>query len=152
MMLQLVRDPSNSSCTLGRLSVDGDFECFTLEDVVREVPGEPVEKWKIPGQTAIPSGEYDVIVNESPHFQKLLPLLQEVPGFDGVRIHSGNVAADTEGCILVGQLEGTSNILNSHAAFDALFPKIQAALANGENVQIRITNTMVPAPSATAFV
>jgi hypothetical protein len=142
MMLQLVRDPSNQFCTFGRLSVDGQFECFTLEDVVREVPGQPVEQWKIPEQTAIPSGTYNVIVNMSQHFQKPLPLLLNVAGFDGVRIHSGNTAADTEGCILLGQSEGPAAVLNSRVAFDALFPKIQAALARGETVQIRITNTL----------
>ncbi len=138
MLIEVKRGPSADGCTLGKMFVDGAFECFTLEDVVREVPGQPVAQWKVPNQTAIPMGTYQVIVNHSAHFGKDLPLLVNVPGFDGVRIHSGNTAADTEGCILVGETEGASQISSSRAAFGALFPKIQAALAGGETVQITI--------------
>jgi hypothetical protein len=140
MLLEVKRDPSADGCTLGKLFVDGQFECFTLEDVVREVPGEPVLQWKIPDQTAIPFGSYGVIVNFSEPFQRPLPLLLNVPGYDGVRIHSGNTAADTEGCILVGSQQGTGAVLNSRDAFAALFPKIQAAIAQGQSVQISISN------------
>ena len=92
---------------------------------------------KIFGQTAIPAGRYEVVVNESAHFHKLLPELVNVPDFEGVRIHSGNKPADTEGCILVGRTKGTNVINDSHTAFDALFPKIQAAVAR-EKVFIEI--------------
>jgi uncharacterized protein DUF5675 len=104
-------------------------QCFTLEDRVRPV--------KIFGQTAIPAGTYEVVVNQSAHFHKLLPELVDVPNFEGVRIHSGNKPADTEGCILVGTTKGTNEINNSRVAFDALFPKIQAAVAH-EKVFIEI--------------
>jgi Family of unknown function (DUF5675) len=87
MLLEVKREPSAFGCTLGNLYVDGQYECFTLEDVVREVPEEAVEKWKVPGETAIPVGTYDVIVTLSNRFQRLLPLLMKVPGFEGVRIH-----------------------------------------------------------------
>jgi hypothetical protein len=103
------------------LTIDGVHQCFTLEDKVRPE--------KIFGLTAIPAGRYEVVVNESAHFHKLLPELVEVPNFEGVRIHSGNKAADTEGCILVGTTKGPNVVNNSHVAFDALFPKIQAAVA-----------------------
>ncbi len=138
MLIEVRRSPSTDGCTLGKMFVDGAFECFTLEDVVREVPGEPVSTWKVQNQTAIPFGTYDVIVTRSLHFGKDLPLLLNVPGFDGVRIHSGNTAADTEGCILVGETEGASQISASRAAFGVLFPKIQAAVARGEKVEINI--------------
>ena len=145
MLLEVRREPSANGCTLGSLYVDGEFECFTLEDVIREVALQPVALWKIPGLTAIPSGAYQVIVNMSNRFQKLLPLLVDVPGFAGVRIHSGNRAADTEGCILVGSRRGTAAVLESHVAFEALFAKIQAAIGRGEAVQVRIVNPP-PAP------
>jgi len=146
MLLEVRREPSANGCTLGSLYVDGAFECFTLEDVIREVPGEPVTAWKIPGATAIPSGTYQVTVNLSNRFQKLLPQLLDVPGFAGVRIHSGNCAADTEGCILVGRRRGVTTILESRLAFQALFPKIQAAISRGEPVQIRILNPPLVLP------
>jgi hypothetical protein len=146
MLLEVRREPSASGCTLGSLYVDGEFECFTLEDIVREVPELAVEKWKVDGQTAVPSGTYRVIVTMSTRFKKLLPLLVDVPGFQGVRIHSGNVAADTEGCILVGSRLGNAAVLQSRLAFNALFPKIQAAIARNEAVHLRITNPPLTPP------
>jgi Family of unknown function (DUF5675) len=140
MLLEVRRDPSAQGCTLGSLYVDGEFECFTLEDTVREVPEQAVEKWKVAGETAIPAGAYKVVVTLSARFGKALPLLMDVPGFQGVRIHSGNVAADTEGSILVGNRRMESAVLGSRVAFQALFAKIQAAVMRDEPVQIRITN------------
>jgi hypothetical protein len=146
MLLEVRRQPSACGCTLGSLYVDGEFECFTLEDVIREVPGQPVASWKIPGETAIPSGSYQVTVNMSDRFQRLLPQLLDVPGFAGVRIHSGNCAADTEGCILVGRRCGVATILESRLAFQALFTKIQAAIDRNEPVQVRIVNPPLVLP------
>jgi len=146
MLLEVRREPSAHGCTLGSLYVDGEFECFTLEDVIREVALQPVALWKIPGETAIPSGTYRVIVNMSNRFQRLLPLLVDVPGFAGVRIHSGNCAADTEGCILVGRRRGVATILDSRLAFEALFAKIQSAIGRGEAVQVRVVNPPLTPP------
>jgi len=146
MLLEVRREPSANACTLGSLYVDGAFECFTLEDVIREVALQPVALWKIPGETAIPSGTYQVMVTMSDRFQRLLPLLVDVPGFVGVRIHSGNCAADTEGCILVGRRRGTATVLESRLAFQALFAKIQAAMARGETVQVKVVNPPLVLP------
>jgi len=146
MLLEVRREPSANGCTLGSLYVDGEFECFTLEDVVREVALQPVALWKIPGETAIPAGTYQVIVNISNRFQRLLPQLVDVPGFAGVRIHPGNCAADTEGCILVGRRRGVATILESRLAFEALFAKIQAAIGRGEAVQVRMVNPPLTVP------
>jgi hypothetical protein len=129
MQMLVTRQVFTDESTIGELTIDGVHQCFTLEDKVRQE--------KIFGQTAIPAGTYEVVVNESAHFHKLLPELVDVPNFEGVRIHSGNKAADTEGCILVGTTKGTNVINNSHVAFDALFPKIQAAVAQ-EKVFIEI--------------
>lgn len=120
MKITLKRKSLTAECTIGALYIDGVFECYTLEDTVREV--------KIAGVTAIPKGIYRVIINISNRFKRLLPLLLDVPGFEGVRIHPGNTAKDTEGCILVGTSElNGSSIGSSRVAFDALFAKMQAA-------------------------
>jgi hypothetical protein len=131
MRLTVIRDKLRSDCTLGQLLVDGVFECYTLEDYVRQEDAP-----KVFGKTAIPYGEYDVVVSFSPHFNRLLPLLLSVPNFEGVRIHPGNTAADTEGCLLVGVGRSNSAVTGSRAAFDALFGKIQGALAAHETVRI----------------
>jgi len=130
MDLQLIRKQFTQRSTIGELSVDGQFECYTLEDMVRPV--------KIKGMTAIPAGSYEVVVTFSARFQRLLPLLLNVPGYDGVRIHTGNTDQDTEGCILVGRGKKEDAIMSSKIAFDALFPKIQAA-AQQEKIFIEIT-------------
>jgi hypothetical protein len=141
MKLLLEREPSHLTCTLGSLYVNDEFECFTLEDVVREIPGVPVERWKIKGKTAIPAGTYKLGVTFSQRFQRMLPILHDVPGFDGVRIHTGNTDADTEGCILVGtQLAEAESITYSRAAFNALYPKLVDALGAGEDLTIEIRN------------
>ncbi len=119
MELKLVRDPSTERCTLGSLYVDDVWECFSLEDVVRDT--------KIFGETAIPAGTYTVDITHSNHFGKDLPLLENVPNYEGVRIHSGNTAADTEGCILVGVGKGVDSVTQSRVAFDKLFAKMRAA-------------------------
>ncbi len=141
MKLLLEREPSHLTCTLGSLYVNDEFECFTLEDVVREIPGVPVERWKIKGKTAIPAGTYKLDLTFSQRFQRMLPILIDVPGFEGVRIHTGNTDADTEGCILVGtQLAGAESITYSRAAFNALYPKLVDALGAGEVLTIEIRN------------
>ncbi len=150
MMLEVRREPSAAGCTLGSLYIDGQFECFTLEDTVRELHNVAVEKWKIPGETAIPAGTYSVSVTMSNRFGRLLPLLEEVPGFEGVRIHSGNCACDTEGCILVGRRRDTAAVLDSRVAFNALFAKIQSALKRGDTIKIHVVNPVSPlAPAKT---
>ena len=127
MTLRLIREPSLQGSTLGVLLVDGHFECFSLEDEIREQPGQPVAQWKIPQQTAIPSGRYAVQITPSQRFGRPLPLLVDVPGFTGVRIHPGNTMADTEGCLLVGKDRQPGRVLQSRVAFETLFAKLAAA-------------------------
>ena len=130
MELLLRRDQSTAAATLGELSVDGQFECYTCEDVVRAV--------KIKGDTAISVGRYQVVITMSNRFKRELPLLLNVPNFDGIRIHTGNTAEDTEGCILVGQQIDGDSVRDSRPAFAHLFPKIQAALQDGGECWITI--------------
>ena len=105
--------------TIGELYIDGKFECYTLEDVERKV--------KIPSETAIPKGTYIVGITLSNRFKRLLPILIDVPNFEGVRIHSGNTNHNTEGCILVGTTRSKDFIGSSRLAFDKLFKKMQSA-------------------------
>ena len=142
MNLLLTRNPSYLTCTTGSLYVDGAFECATLEDVVREIAGVPVARWKVKGKTAIPAGTYTVQLTFSNRFQKVMPQLLDVPGFEGVRIHPGNTDADTEGCILVGDLvaPGGESILQSRAAYNRLLPKIEQAITRAEPITLEIRN------------
>lgn len=119
MKLLLKRLHKTDVSTIGELYVDGVFECYTLEDVERDV--------KIKSETAISKGTYKVIVTMSNRFKRMLPLLINVPNFEGVRIHAGNTNHDTEGCILVGQTRSKDFIGKSRKAFDNLFKKMQKA-------------------------
>jgi hypothetical protein len=129
MNVTIVRDRLTARSSTGTLSIDGVFECFTLEDAVRPV--------KIKGLTAIPYGAYELIISWSARFGRQLPLLLDVPHFDGIRIHAGNTDADTDGCILVGQTRETDRIGQSKAAFSALFAKLEAA-AKKEKIFVNI--------------
>ncbi len=130
MNLDLWRHPPEGDATLGEMDVDGEWQCFTLEDLPHPT--------KIKGQTRIPAGEYRVIISWSPRFERQLPLLVDVPGFDGIRIHPGNTAEDTEGCILVGTQAGMGMVLNSRVAFNALFAKLEQAVANHDTISITV--------------
>jgi len=117
MELLLKRKWKTDNETIGELYVNGKFECYTLEDVERVV--------KIKNETAIPKGKYKLIITYSNRFKRNLPLLLNVPNFEGIRIHSGNTNHDTQGCILVGKTRGTNFIGNSRKAFNSLFLKLQ---------------------------
>jgi hypothetical protein len=134
MELILQRQPSSLGATLGTLAIDGEHECHTLEDAVR--PAGP----KVPGQTAIPAGRYRVALTPSRRFGRILPLLLEVPGFAGVRIHAGNTDADTAGCILVGCGVAYQKpaLVHSRIALDALLVVLEARARSGDEVWIRI--------------
>jgi len=122
--------------TIGELhDGDGKMLCFTLEDCWR------TDGVKIPGATAIPEGIYEIIINQSQRFKRSMPLLLNVPGFEGIRIHTGNTDADTHGCILVGTVKQDNMILNSRLAFDGVFRMIETAINAGEKVHIQITDT-----------
>jgi hypothetical protein len=119
MVIKIKRLHKTDNSTIGELTIDGKFECYTLEDKERDV--------KIKCETAIPKGTYKVIINQSNRFKKLLPLLLDVPNFEGVRIHPGNTNHDTEGCILVGRTRSKDFIGQSRKAFATLFAKMKEA-------------------------
>lgn len=139
MYISIYRTDFNEHSTIGRLGINGVFECFTLEDKVRQVDGHPVSSWKVQGQTAIPKGKYNVVLSMSNRFKKVLPLIVGVEGFDGVRIHPGNTDKDTEGCILVGKRYDGETLLESRLAFEPLFEKISNAINSGDTVELEIS-------------
>lgn len=119
--------------TLGEITIDGSHQCFTLEDEVRAAGV------KIAGQTAIPFGRYEIIVDRSERFQEFLPRLLDVPLFTGIRIHAGNDAGDTEGCILVGEEIQGHRLVRSRLALDPLFMKLSHAQLAHERNYITVT-------------
>jgi hypothetical protein len=121
MKLRLYRIYKAPTYTIGKLYVNGEYFADTLEDVVRP------DGVKVYGETAIPAGVYKVILNVSNRFKCLMPLLLNVPNFDGIRIHSGNTAVDTHGCLLVGKNTEKGKITESKKAFIALMAILNSA-------------------------
>ena len=103
-----------------------------MEDTVREK--------KIAGKTAIPAGTYQVIVNRSPKFKRDLPLLLDVPNFEGIRIHRGNTAKDTSGCILVGENKVKGKVINSNKYETLLTAILKREMQSGSNISITVGN------------
>lgn len=122
--LTLQRLPSDESRTHGDLLVDGEHLCVTLEDKVRDS--------KIHGRTAIPAGRYRITMETSPRFGPSTLTVNNVPGFTGVRIHSGNTEEDTEGCPLVGMVRLASSIGRSKEALALLKERVADGLTEGE--------------------
>lgn len=119
MKLTLKRVAYQPTYTIGKLYIDGKYFCDTLEDPPREV--------KIMNETCIPAGNYQVIINLSNRFKHMMPLLLNVPGFEGIRIHAGNNASHTSGCILVGKNSIVGQLTDSKAIYDKLFAVLQSA-------------------------
>lgn len=117
LKLVLERIYKGDTYTIGRLYINGERFCDTLEDkdrgLIKEMPLKLLNHLKVKHETAIPTGTYRVIVNRSPKFKRDLPRLLNVPAFDGILIHRGNTAVDTSGCILVGENKVKGKVLNS---------------------------------------
>jgi len=142
MKLTLNRRPSVAGATIGKLSIDDVFACYTLEDQIREVVGQPVESWKVHGATAIPAGTYRVTLEHSGRFGPDTLTIHDVSGFKYIRMHAGNTAADTEGCPLLG-MQATDHSLiggTSRPAVALVKGEVQRAIARGEPVFIEINN------------
>jgi len=132
--LYLLRKIYTDKVTIGSLIIGDVIFCNTLEDTCRR-PDLP----KIYGETAISEGRYEIIINWSNKFKRQLPLLINVPNFEGIRIHGGNTEKDTEGCILVAYKAKENSIYNT-AELDVTH-KITSLLVNGNKVFIEIINT-----------
>ena len=135
MKLILTRIARKADYTIGRLEDEnGKRICDTLEPTWRDYKGGEL---KIPRKSAIPEGTYRVVVTKSQGFRKYLPLLVGVPGFEGVRIHSGNTSRDTEGCILVGHNLQVGKLLWSRITLEKLMKLIE----NEKVIYLIIKNT-----------
>ena len=130
MKLTLTRKWFNDTCTIGTLDIDGHAEAYTLEDVERDI--------KIPGETCIPTGTYVLVIDWSNRFQRRLPHLLDVPGFEGIRIHPGNTDKDTKGCILPGLQKYEDSVGHSVIAFDHIFGQLLTAESLMDLITIEI--------------
>lgn len=153
MKLLLDRKYKKATYTIGRLYVNGEFLCNTLEDKDRGLSDEDsldkIKKIKVPSETAIPTGTYKITLNVvSPSFSKKvyyknfcggrLPRLLGVKGFEGILIHKGNSDKDSAGCILVGDNTMVGKVLNSQNRFEQLYKLMNEANKKGEDITIEI--------------
>lgn len=152
MKLKLIRRYKCEAYTIGTLYVDGLRFCDTLEDadrgLAKSMPPSDIEARKVKGKTAIPTGVYEIdLLTVSPRFRNRgwakpyggrVPRLCYVPCFAGVLIHPGNTAADTEGCILVGENKAKGKVVDSVATFTRLFDAMETASRLREKLTIEI--------------
>lgn len=128
MKLALIRKHKKDKYCIGKLYIDGEYFCDTLEDKDRGLTDNmtvyEISKIKVKKETAIPTGTYKVTITYSNRFKKNMPLINNVKGFKGIRIHSGNTDKDTEGCILVGQNKVVGQVINSQATYKVLYNKL----------------------------
>ena len=143
MELRLERKYRCSNYCIDKLYINNEYFSDALEDPDRGLTDsmslEEIQKIKIKGNTCIPYGTYNITITYSPRFKKNLPLLNNVKGFDGIRIHSGNTPQDTEGCLLLGFNKVKGQVIDSRVTTDKLIAQIQQALNKGEKVTITIT-------------
>lgn len=132
MNLLLTRDVFSNTFTLGKLDINGEFFCYTCEDRVRP---KGIKIW---GETAIPPGEYHISLTWSNRFKKVLPLIVSVPGFEGIRIHSGNTADDTEGCVLLGKTRTDNGVGDSRKAMAEIMPILKSAWDADHIIKIEV--------------
>lgn len=138
IMIELRRIALKAGYTIGRMYIDGQYFCDTLEDTDRGInmlmPLHDIQQIKIKGKTAVPTGEYQVVIDYSCRFKKNMPHVLAVPGFEGIRIHPGNTAEDTEGCILLGENKTKGKVVNSRAAF----LRFMSLIKMDKNIKIKI--------------
>ena len=153
MKILVKRVAKKEKYTIGKMQVDDVYVCDTIEDKDRDLtqntPLNDIKKKKVYGQTAIPSGTYNVTLDvvstkfvQKPYFKELcggkLPRLMNVPGFDGVLIHTGNDEDDSYGCIIVGYNKVKGKVIESRKAFEKLYPILKQASNKKEKITIQI--------------
>lgn len=138
MKLKLVRKYRKETYTIGKLYVDGVYLCDTIEDRDRGLDDSmslaDIMIKKRYGETAIPYGTYKVEITYSPKYKKLMPEIKNVKGFSGIRIHSGNTAKDTLGCLIVGKNTQVGMVTESRKTYNKLF----ALLKDAKDISIEI--------------
>lgn len=148
MELKLDRKFPKETYCVGRLYINGEFFCNTLENAITDINKNGVfdgDEKKVYGHSSIPFGKYTIVYNYSPKFKRNLPRLLDVPHFDGILIHPGTTASsdpneksDTAGCILVGNNTSPGKLTNSRATSDKLNALIEEAQNNKEEITIEI--------------
>lgn len=139
MRLELKRIARKKDYTIGKIYANGRYICDTIEDVDRGLDDnmdlKEIQAKKVYGETAIPTGIYRVKITYSPKYKKQMPLVEDVKGFEGIRIHSGNTAKDSLGCIIVGENKVKGKVINSRATYNKLFDLIK----NEKDIYLIIT-------------
>lgn len=142
MEIVLKRIAKKDSYTIGRLYINGVRVCDTIEDKDRGLDDsmsvEDIKAKKVYGQTAIPTGTYTVSYIMSNKFKKMMPLINDVKGFSGIRMHAGNSESDSLGCLILGENKAVGKVLNSRATCAKVYPMIEAASKKGEKITITI--------------
>ena len=142
MKIEVKRIFKGEEYTIGKMYVNGEYFCDTLEDKVRDLnkDGDLNDKGegKVYAQTAIPYGEYEVVVKHSPKFGRMLPRLLDVPHFEGILIHRGNTHQDTAGCILIGENRIKGKVVNSTKYEEKLTALCHLAQLKGEEIIIAV--------------
>ena len=143
MELRLERKYRSNNYCIDKLYINGKYFSDALEDpdrgLIDSMSLEEIKKIKVKGNTCIPYGTYNVTITYSPRFKKNLPLINNVKGFDGIRIHSGNTPQDTEGCLLLGLNKVKGRVVDSKVTVNKFIDIVQEALNKGEKVTITIT-------------
>lgn len=139
MELKLERIAKQPTYTIGKMYINGEYFCDTIEDVDRGLKQtddlNKISSVKVKGQTAIPTGEYIVTKTFSTRFKRNMYLLNNVPGFEGIRIHAGNTEKDTEGCLILGKNKAVGKVLESRDTVNA-FEKILDKVLSKEQICI----------------
>jgi len=138
MNLKLIRKFFTDKTTIGELYINGVFECYILEDMVREKTNVNVSEWKIQGKTAIPYGVYPVVIDFSNRFKMNMPHILNVSGFTGIRIHWGNTEVDTDGCLITGRTMKTNFVGESKIAYNELIKKLIVAHECKQYIELTI--------------
>ena len=142
MNILLKRIAKKETYTIGKLYIDGVYFCDTIEDKDRGLNQtmsiNDIKKKKIYGETAIPTGSYSLVIDYSNRFKRRMAHILNVPGYEGIRIHTGNTANDSLGCIIVGKNKAIGKVLESKLTYNRLFPILEKAYKEGKiNITIQ---------------
>lgn len=143
MEILIDRKWKKESYTIGKVYIDGKYFSESLEDKDRGLTStmslEEIKKIKVKDNTAIPTGTYQVLYTYSPRFKRMLPLINNVLGYEGVRFHAGNSIADTSGCILLGFNKEKGKVLQSRDTCNKFYKLIEEAIyKKGEAITLKI--------------
>lgn len=142
MKIEIKRLWKKSNYTIGKVYIDGKYFSESLEDKDRgltsTMPLEEIKKIKVKDNTAIPIGTYQVLYTYSPRFKRMLPLIDNVLGYEGVRFHAGNSIADTSGCILLGKNTKVGMVTESRVTCNNFYKLIEEAIKKGEKITLEI--------------